>query len=126
MEAVFNRAINAVDVTTKDSNGNEVTVSLSPNDITTLMKITEKEIYFREDVENQLDILIEENDDDIPWKELAENKDFVDKLVSIYADYRNNYGDNATWQECMDEALNKIMVLRGWENYLPDLEDKEL
>jgi len=90
-----------------EDNGN--TITLDGNDIRNITRAYDKAFYYREDVENQIEILIGEKE--LP-EEAYTNEKYIQAVVDIYAENREEYGDgsdeNLSWAECLNEAFDKV------------------
>ncbi len=88
-------------------NNNIFTFTLE--DIEELYSVIRKEVYFKEDVRNFLDIAYESGDID---EEKYHNLDFFDDLLNEYYNLRlDNDGttDGLNWEECLEEAFEKVI-----------------
>lgn len=84
-------------------------ITLNGNEFSNIERAYNKEVYYREDVENQIDVLIESGD--LP-ENAAENKDYINAVLDAYATNREEYGDgtdeNLPWTDCLNDAFDSV------------------
>lgn len=96
------------------------TITLTGQELRDINREYDINTYYREDVDNAIEVKVENNE--LPINAM-ENEEFAKAVLIRYAAYREDNCDDSddawTWQECMDEAFNDEI-----ENFYPDNEEQ--
>ena len=85
----------------------DMTMTLDGTELRDITEIYNKEVYFRQDVMNRIEVLVNENE--LP--ESALNTEYINAVLEKYNDLRLDNDDVAegkSWVECLDEAFDSV------------------
>jgi len=85
-----------------------VTIKLDGCDIRSINELYDKEVYFRQDVVNNIENYV--HDGELPLSAL-ENEKYINVVLDRYNQLRvdnDGVADGKSWIECLDEAFDSV------------------